>query len=82
VGEVKYIGDGGYSGSCDVVALPGTNQFYAVIGTDALRVRGYRWAGGQWGAAEVVMNGLAERFLAYPSVAVSPVTRELYRVAV
>lgn len=73
-GPVIDVCRGGYSGSCDVAWVPGTNKFYMVVGqTDggAFRVTGRMWAGGTWLPAETVMNGLSDLFLAYPSLAVA-----------
>lgn len=73
-GSVIDVCRGGYSGSCDVAWIPGTNRFYMVVGqTDsgAFRVTGRTWAGGTWLPVETVMNGLSDEFLAYPSVAIA-----------
>jgi hypothetical protein len=73
-GSVIDVCRGGYSGSCDVAWVPGTNKFYMVVGqTDsgAFRVTGRMWAGGTWLPAETVMNGLGDLFLAYPSLAIA-----------
>lgn len=79
-GPIIDIAVGGYSGSCDVASIPGTNQFYMVVGKQggAFRVVGRRFAGGAWGGEELVMTGLADNFLAYPSLAISPVTGQMY----
>lgn len=67
------MGAGGYSGSCDVCAVPGTNDFYLVVGRDLggtnnFHVYGRRYSAGAWQAEESVMNGLSNYFLVTPIV--------------
>jgi hypothetical protein len=71
-GPVIDVCAGGYSGSCDVCWLPGTNDFYMVIaretGTDAFHVYGRRWTAGVWSGEESVMNGQTDAFTVTPAV--------------
>lgn len=69
-GPMKLVSTGGYSGSCNVCAIPGTNKFYMVVGKDTNRVVGRRWIGDNWLAEEEsVSAGLAGAFTVDPAVA-------------
>ncbi len=71
ISAIEDLGSGGYSGSCDVCAIPGTDDFYMVVarGGDNAHVFGRRWTGGAWQAEESVQNAsLANAFITFPSV--------------
>ncbi|HOJ72527.1 MAG TPA: carboxypeptidase-like regulatory domain-containing protein [Phycisphaerae bacterium] len=68
---VVDLGRGGYSGACDVCAIPGTNDFYMVVARDIgglFHVYGRRWTNGQWQAEESVQVGQADAFMVTPLV--------------
>lgn len=69
-GPVVDIGQGGYSGSCDITAIPGTDDFYMVVarGGHSARVYGRRWTGGAWQAEEIVNGSQALAFITFPTV--------------
>lgn len=71
-GAVVDLGAGGYSGSCDVCAIPGTNDFYMVVAHDVgggkYHVYGRRWSNGSWGTEESVQNNQADAFMVTPLV--------------
>lgn len=71
---VVDLGPGGYSGACDVCAIPGTNDFYMVVARDLggnsnFHVYGRRWSAGAWQAEESVQNGQSNAFMVTPLVA-------------
>ncbi len=68
-GPLTDVGPGGYSGSCDVCAIPGTNKFYMVLGRDTTHVTGRLWFDNAWQPEQFISNGLAPAFTVFPSVA-------------
>jgi len=62
------LGQGGYSGSCDVCAIPGTNKFYMVLGKTMNHVIGRRWINGTWLNEEHISVGLPFEFTVFPVV--------------
>lgn len=70
---VVDLGPGGYSGACDVCAIPGTNDFYMVVarnmgGTNNFHVYGRRWSNGSWLTEESVQNNQSNAFIVTPLV--------------
>lgn len=66
-GPVMNMGGGGYNGSVDICAIPGSNDFYFAR-TDNSRVYGKRYTNGQWLAEELISGSLPPNFTVFPSL--------------